>query len=184
MTLTETQNPEQLYPENAFELEVEQRPWRIAHTKSRREKALAFFLYSKNIAYYLPLFKKRQQSKKRVRFSFVPVFTGYLFFKADNTQRYDALTSNHIANIIEIKDQKHLISELNEIHKALSIDAPLYPFDFVKQGQEVEIKRGPMKGLRGIIQRKEKNFRLVLNVSGIFQALAVNVDADYVEPIR
>lgn len=184
MTLTEAQNPEQLFPENAFELEVEKEPWRIAHTKSRREKALASFLYARGMAYFLPLFKKRQKSPKRVRFSYVPVFTGYVFFKADSAQRHEALTSNQIASIIEISDQRYFVKELYQIQKALSVEAPLYPFDFVKEGQEVEIKKGPFKGLRGIIQRKDKNYRLILNVSGIFQALAINVDSDWVEPVR
>ncbi len=112
----------------------------------------------------------------------MPLFQGYVFFKADNAHRHEALTSNCIANILEVSDQYHLTRELNEIQSALTLDVPIYPYDFVQAGQKVEIRKGPMKGLKGIIIRKDKNYRLVLQVSGIFQAVAINIDSDWVEP--
>lgn len=70
--------------------------WHVARVKSRREKALANYLFKQAIGYYLPLVKKRQASKKRVRYSLAPVFPGCLFMHADTTGRYNALRTNHI----------------------------------------------------------------------------------------
>lgn len=183
MTLKPQKNPYQLFPHNCLTMEsTDSSPWRIAHTRSRHEKSLANFFYARKISYYLPLAKKRQNSKNRTRHSLVPLFQGYIFFKADNALRHEAMKSNCIASILEVSDQNLLIRELTEIQAALTLDAPIYPYDFVHAGQEVEIRKGPMKGLKGIIIRKDKNFRLVLKVSGIFQAAAINIDSDWVEP--
>jgi len=183
MTSPISLNPEQIFPENAFELEIPDTPWRIAHVKSRREKALASFLAGHNIPYFLPLIRKRQPSRDRKRFSLVPIFSGYLFFMADNMQRYQALTSGQIANVIEVKDQNRLVHELTQVNKALQEELPVYPYDYIKEGQEVRITRGPMKNLQGIVDTKKNNYRLILKVTGILQAVALDIESDWVEPL-
>jgi len=184
MAISIDKNPFQLYPEDLLDNHDSlSGRWRIARTKSRREKILADFLTSHGIGYYLPMVKKRQPGGKRVRYSLVPIFSGYLFFKSGDFERYQALTSNHIASIIDVSDERRLVRELCQVRKVISLDAPVYPYDFVREGDLVEIARGPFKGLQGVIQRKSKNYRLILNVSGIFQALALEIEAHSVEPL-
>ncbi len=184
MTLELDQNPVQLYPEYLLSDNDQETKWRIAHVKSRREKKLVQFLSQNQIGYYLPLLKRRQNNKNRLRYSLMPLFTGYVFFKSTDYQRYLAMTSNHIARVIEVRDENRLVHELQQIKMALSLDLPMYPFDYIQEGQRVFIKRGPMKGIEGIVTKKKKNYRLILNVSSIFQSLAVDVDSDLVEPIK
>ncbi len=184
MTISISKNPDQIFPENALDLKDPNSPWRIAHVKSRREKALAAFLAGHNIPYYLPLIKKRQPQQSRKRFSLLPVFTGYLFFMADNTQRYNALTSGQIANIIDVKNQEHLLHELRQVHEALQGELPIYPYDYVHTGQLVRIVKGPMKGIQGIVESKKNNYRLILRVTGIMRAVAMDIESDWIEPIE
>ncbi len=184
MALALIQNPDQLFPENVLSEFEKQEKWRVAHTKSRREKALARFLYKEGIGYYLPMFYRRQPNKSRVRFSLAPVFNGYLFFKATDLQRYQALKSNHIANVIEVKDQAKFVCELQQIRRVISQDIPLFPFDFLNQGQEVVVRKGPLKGIQGKIVKKKSQYRLVLKVSYIDQAVALDIDAALVEPVQ
>jgi transcription antitermination factor NusG len=183
MTIALDKNPPQLFPDDLLTQDDSLGKWRIARTKSRREKALAEFLARSNIGYYLPLVKKRQPGKKRERYSLVPIFSGYLFFKSSDMERYHAFTSNHIAGVIDVADEKQLLRELLQVRKAITLDAPVYPYDFVRDGDLVEIARGPFKGLQGVIQRKTRNYRLVLNVTGLFQALALDIEAHLVEPL-
>ncbi len=182
MTLAIEQNPDQLYPADIFdENACLQTRWWVAHTKSRREKALAHFLAKKNIAYYLPMLKKRQPSKNRVRYAMTPLFSGYLFFTGDLEDRYAAYTSNHIARVIEVKNQRKLVEELRSIRTVLACGAGVYPYDFLAEGQRVRITSGPMQGVEGIIDRKKSNYRLVLNIETIAQAIALDLAADMVE---
>lgn len=184
MTLELDQNPVQLYPEYLLSDNDQETKWRIAHVKSRREKKLVQFLSQNQIGYYLPLLKRRQNNKNRLRYSLMPLFTGYVFFKSTDYQRYLAMTSNHIASVIDVRDENRLVHELQQIKMALSLDLPMYPYDYLQEGQRVFIKRGPMKGIEGIVTKKKKNYRLILNVSSIFQSLAVDVDSDLVEPVK
>ena len=184
MTISLSENPESCFPADILNRIQKEKFWRVAHTKSRREKALAHYLARAGIGYYLPMFIRQQSSNKRVRSSLIPVFNGYLFFQADDSERYKALQSNHIAQIIDAGDEKRLISELSQIEKALSGSTKVYPYDFISKGQWVRVIKGPLKGVEGRIVRKEGNYRLVLSVESIMQSISVSIEADQVEPFN
>ncbi|MFW6283860.1 MAG: hypothetical protein ACOC1H_00540 [Desulfosalsimonas sp.] len=75
MTLSPEKNPSPVFPEdlleNAEALPADSVCWRIAHVKSRREKALAGYLADRGIGYFLPMVRRRQSSAKRVSGLFV-----------------------------------------------------------------------------------------------------------------
>ncbi|MCF8111701.1 MAG: hypothetical protein K9J85_09460 [Desulfobacteraceae bacterium] len=184
MTLAQSENPDALFPADLLDTDQPEKPWRIAHVKSRREKALAGFLAKKGIGYYLPMVTRKQRSRtNRLRYSLVPVFPGYIFLKADDNDRYTALRTNHIARFIEVPDPDTLVYELKQIRTALTGDLPVYPIDFLTVGQRVRVKKGPMKDVEGVIIRKDRHFRLVLSVTAIAQSISVELDADMVERI-
>lgn len=183
MTLSIDKNPKPIFPENILSSDQNRKPWRVAHTKSRREKTLANYLAKENIGYYLPLVQKRQAGVKRSRFSLMPLFNGYLFFMADDFDRHKALRSNHIARVIDVGDEKRLLHELDQIQKVLLHGIPVFPYDFLQEGRKVRIKHGPMKDIEGIIIRKNHDCRLVLSVNCIMQSVSVEIDADLVEAI-
>lgn len=184
MTIPLNQNPEALFPADILDTIQKEKPWRVAHTKSRREKTLAHYLARAGIGYYLPMFSRQQSSDKRVRRSLLPVFNGYLFFRADDFDRHKAMRSNHIARIIDVGDEIKLIQELSQIEKALSGDTKVYPYDFIQKGQWVRVNKGPLKGVEGRIVRKDSNYRLVLSVESILQSISVSIEADQVEPFN
>ncbi|MBF0118049.1 MAG: UpxY family transcription antiterminator [Desulfobacterales bacterium] len=183
MTLPIEKNPKQLSSENILFETVNDAIWWVAHTKSRREKALADFFAEKHIGYYLPLIKMRQPSNRRERYSLLPLFAGYIFFKGNLQDRHNVYASNSIAYILEVNDQEKLCQELRQIYKVLAINDPIYPYDFLSEGQLVRIKNGPLQGIEGIIDRKDGNYRIVLSVSTIAKSFAIHVDADIVELI-
>jgi len=188
MTIAPEQNPEPIFPADLLETACPSaadtaRAWYVARVKSRREKALASFLFRRSIGYFLPLVKRRQSGGNRIRYSLVPVFPGYVFVYADIEERYNAFTSNHVSRMIEVKDPETLLRELNQIHRTLSAGQPIYPVEFVGVGRLVRVKYGPMKDVEGIVVRRDKKFRLVLNVTTIMQSVSVHIDADMVEPV-
>lgn len=181
MTLSPKDNPKQLYPQDLLS-DVDAQ-WRVAHVKSRREKALAHYLAKENIGYYLPMVQKRQANNRRKRFSLMPVFPGYLFFRANEGQRYRAVCSNHIARVIDVYHTQQLLDELAQVRITLCSGLPVYPYDFLHKGQRVRVKSGPLKDVEGIIVRKTNSYRLILSVSSIMQSISVEIDSEQVEPI-
>jgi transcription antitermination factor NusG len=183
MTIALSQNPEPIFPKDLLSPSYLGITWYVVHVKSRREKVLADFLLRRSIGYCLPLVKKRQASNRRVRYSMVPIFPGYLFINTNETGRLDVFKSNHASRVIKVVDPDTLVRELNQVNHLLSADNPVYPVDFLNVGQSVRVKSGYMKGIEGIIIRKDKKYRLAISVTSIMQSISVEIDADMVEPL-
>ena len=56
------------------------------------------------------------------------------------------------------------------------------PHPYLVIGERVRIKAGPMTGMEGVLVRKKNNFRVVLALDVIMKCVAVEVDADDLEP--
>ena len=158
-------------------------PWWVAHTKSRNEKALAQDFISKQISYFLPMSWKIQRKHGRKIRSLLPLFGGYVFFCGSENERIEALRTNRIANIIEVKDQRQLVDELTRIEVALHKGAPLEPHNYVKAGQRWRVKGGPLMGMEGIVIKTKATARLILQIDILGQAASMDIDIDTIEII-
>ncbi|RKY11085.1 MAG: antitermination protein NusG [Planctomycetota bacterium] len=157
--------------------------WRVAHTKSRNEKALAWQMQKKDISYFLPMTKKVYRKKGRTFRSLLPLFTGYVFFCGDEDDRVEVLRTNRVANIIEVEDQPRLVAELTPIHLALDKGEQLLPHKYIKTGQQCRVTAGPLVGTEGIVVRAGERTRLVLQVDILGQATSVEIATDMIELI-
>ena len=158
--------------------------WWVAHTKSRNEKALAHDLIGKNISYFLPMaWKVRRKSRRTIK-SLLPLFGGYLFFCGDDNQRTELLKTNRVANMIEVKNQKQFLYELEQIEKVLQTGAPVTPHKYIKEGQKCRVIAGPLFGVQGIVVKSKGVMRLVLQVDMLGQAASVEIDIDLIEPVE
>lgn len=57
------------------------------------------------------------------------------------------------------------------------------PHPLLVVGTTVRIKLGPLQGMEGVLLRTKNNLRVVLTVKLINQSIAVEVDAQDVEPV-
>lgn len=180
--LKKIDNPPILYPDGV-EIADMADLWWVAHTKARNEKALAHLLCRWEIPYFLPLVEKVSHRKGRRFESLLPLFSGYVFFCGDIDARYRALTSNRIAQVLEVPDQAGLVKELIPIYQALSRGLPVDAHPYLKSGVRCRVKGGPLVGYEGIVVRKKNVTRILLQVEMLGQAAAVEIDADLLEPI-
>lgn len=159
-------------------------PWWIGHTKARFEKAFAWDLSTKRIPYFLPMIQQVKFSGGRKRHLMMPLFTGYVFFAGDGNARYEALATNRLANVIEVKDQQQLVAELASIHRVLSAGRmQLDPYPYAAVGKRVRVAAGPLEGIEGVvIERKDVHARLVLQVSMLGQGAALEIEPSLLEP--
>ncbi|HSV26655.1 MAG TPA: transcription termination/antitermination NusG family protein [Sedimentisphaerales bacterium] len=158
--------------------------WWVVHTRSRNEKALAWELVRHDISYFLPMrWKVSRMSGRTVR-SFVPLFTGYLFFCGTEEQRIAVLQTNRAAGLISVKDQERLVGELSQIELALRGGAALQPDKYVKEGQWCRVSGGPLAGLKGIVLKAGGRARLLLQVDMLGQATSVEIDHDLIEKLE
>jgi len=156
--------------------------WYCLHTRTRREKRVARACQEQGVEYYLPLRRSVKHYGNRRREHTAPYFPGYLFCAATPGQRYDLICTGHLVRAIPVLDKESLLRDLQEIEKALRVSAELGTFPYLKRGQRVRITTGPFRGIEGVVSERRGQFRVVLNIDFIQRALAIEIDADGVEP--
>src|SRR5581483_11317320 len=106
-------------------------PWWVAHVKSRQEKLLARHLREHGVAVYLPQMEKKTRRAGRTLISYLPLFSGYVFFRGERDARLVALKSNVVVNLLEPADQDEISAELKQLRDLQLSDAELVPHPFV-----------------------------------------------------
>jgi len=159
--------------------------WYVAHSRSRNEKILAKELTRWGIFNYLPLAHRQTRSSVtgRISRSMVPLFSGYVFFNGNEEQRYQALRTNRIAQVLDVPNQEQLVTELQHIHTLLTQDEDFFVAPRIRVGDWGRIIAGPLRGLEGVVTQHSGRLRLTLNVTILGQSVNVEVDSGNVEPI-
>lgn len=166
-----------------LEVRTEDARWTVAHTLPRQEKALAETLLTLGIPCYLPLVPRVRYYGHRRRVVEMPLFPSYVFMLVRAEQRWEALRSKRIAQVLLVHDQSNLENELRQLDHAVRGEALLDPYPFLSEGTPVVVARGPMRGLEGLVELRRSPNRLVLNVSMLGQATSLEIDASLLEPI-
>ena len=107
-----------------------------------------------------------------------------LHIPLDLLQRLELMRSGHLVRWIEVIDQKLLLEELASVFLASKVGAGLTLYPQLKRGRLVRLLRGSMAGVSGRISRRKDKFRLVLNVTVLGSAVALEVDMNDVELIH
>jgi transcriptional antiterminator RfaH len=159
--------------------------WWVAHTKARFEKAFARDMSGHGIGYFLPMREKTFFSGGRKRRAMIPLFTSYLFVCGTEPDRYTALTTNRLCQMIDVIDQDGFVRELSRIEKALVSGAVVDHYSHLPVGNRCRIISGPMRGTEGVVvERKDEKARMVLEVTILGQSAVVEVDADLLAPVE
>lgn len=159
--------------------------WWAAHTKARFEKAFARDMSDRGIGYFLPMREKIFFSGGRKRHAMIPLFTSYVFVCGTELDRYTALTTNRLCQMIDVIDQDGLIRELSRIEKALLSGVVVDNYPYLPVGNRCEIVSGPMMGTEGVvIERMDEKARMVLEVTTLGQSVVVEVDSDLLAPVE
>ncbi|HZU36812.1 MAG TPA: transcription termination/antitermination NusG family protein [Gemmataceae bacterium] len=157
--------------------------WLVMHTRPRAEKALARQLLGSRVPFFLPLYQRRWRSAGRERRSFLPLFPGYIFLKADADQRLTALKTNLVVQTLHVEDQILLEEDLGRIWRVLHSDEPLSPEERLVPGTLVEIRSGPLAGLQGKVLRRGKKFKLFIEVHFLQRGVSLEIDESCLEPV-
>ncbi|GAG40862.1 unnamed protein product, partial [marine sediment metagenome] len=175
-------NPPALFPPDA-DLAALGGEWWVAHVKARQEKALARNLARSSVAYFLPMYEVRRESRGRSWRATLPLFPGYVFFCGDEDDRLGALKTARIARIIDVPDQRRLIGELTAIRRLTESGMSVDPYPSLATGRRCRVRSGPLRDVEGAVARRKGATRFVVEVSILGQGAAVEIDGDLLEPI-
>lgn len=176
-----------LYPDNLLNDDRQtdsDDAWFAIYTLSRREKDLMRRLRAQKIAHYGPLVPKRTRSPKgRIRTSYVPLFTGYVFVCGSEEDRYNTVATGCVSKCLPVTEVDQLVSDLRQIRLLEEFGADLQAEIRPVVGQRAKIIRGPLadKELTGIITELKGQHRLSIMVNFLQQGASITVDEADVE---
>ncbi len=159
--------------------------WYALQTRSRHEKLVDKLLrQEKEVESFLPQRTVRRRWADRWKDVQLPLFPGYLFVRAPR----DLLHSiRHTRGVVRILGRNHLeptavhYEEVENIRRVVACDLPLNPYPYLRVGDRVHIRRGALRGIEGILIRREKKHFVVVSVHLIGRSVAVEIEADNVE---
>ncbi|MEQ1656402.1 MAG: UpxY family transcription antiterminator [Nitrospira sp.] len=161
-----------------------QSQWYALRTKSRHEKLVRDQLEKQGIEPLLPTVRRLSQWKDRKKEIEVPLFSGYCFVRLSQQNR---LPVQKVAGVVEVvgsgnRPEPIPDEEIEALKTLMTSVLPYDPHPYLHEGMMVEVVRGPLQGVHGILLRKEKRHRLVIGVRLIQQAVGVEINVQDVVP--
>jgi transcriptional antiterminator RfaH len=158
--------------------------WWALYTLPRREKDLMRRLKSMGLAFYAPTIEARKRSPQgRVRKSYLPLFSGYVFMRGGEESRVHALTTNCVSRCLIVPDAGQLVADLRQIRRLILCGAPLSPESRIQPGTPVRVRGGPLMGVEGVVTRRQNKERLLVSVRFLQQGASLLLEDFQVEPI-
>ncbi len=138
--------------------------WYAVQTFANHEKRVLQQLDQRTVEAYLPLYESvRRWKDRRVRLD-LPLFPGYVFVHLALRDRLRVLQT-------PLPDQ-----EIEALRQGLTHEMRIEPHPYLKLGNRVRVKIGPLQGLEGILVRKKNRTRFVISLDLIMRSVAVEID--------
>ena len=158
--------------------------WFAAYTNSHHEKRVAAHFGERQIESFLPLYSVLHRWKNRCEVDLdLPLFPNYVFVHIDPSDRVRVLEVPGVLSLVGFGRTLAPLSDFEiEALRSCVGQRNIEPHPYLVIGERVRIKAGPMTGMEGVLVRKKSHFRVVLALDVIMQCVAVEVDADDLEP--
>lgn len=159
--------------------------WYALYSRHQHEKAVAGMLCGKGFQTFLPLYSVIHRWKDRRKTLWLPLFPGYLFLFGGLERRFQVVSTPGVFSFVGSGGHPAPIpqAEIDAIRRAVETHLQVQPYPFVKSGDRVRVIAGPLAGIEAVLIREKSLHRLVLSVELLQKSVAVEIGADYVEPI-
>jgi len=159
--------------------------WYAVRTRSRHEKVVRDHLAARGVEPFLPLWTRWSRWKDRRKQIATPLFPGYCFARFPPDAKLQVLKTPGVVGIVGTNGVIEPVTraEIDAIRTLVNGPLRYDPCPFLSEGMEVEVVHGPLAGVRGRLLRKDRTARLVISVTLIRQAAAVEIDAADVAPV-
>jgi transcription antitermination factor NusG len=159
--------------------------WYAVRVRSNFEQVTATALRSRGVEEFLPVTRARRRWSDRTKYIDQPLFPGYVFCRFIPAYRTPVLDSPGVINIVGFGSRLAPIpeEEIQAVRAMVSSTLPVFPHPFLKAGQKIRLKYGPLAGADGIVVEVRKQFRLVASLSLLQRSVSVEIDREWIFPI-
>jgi len=168
------------------EIEFDGASWYALYTRHQHEKMVDQVLTNKGFNTFLPLYATTHNWKDRTKSLTLPLFPCYVFLKGGIERRLHILTTPGIYGLVSTAGQPAAIPdiEIESIRRVVESGARVEAHPYLKCGNWVRVKCGPLAGIEGILVRQKNISRLVLSVEILGTAAAIEVSVSQVEEVN
>jgi transcription antitermination factor NusG len=157
--------------------------WWAVYTRHQHEKVAGDMLQRKGFEVFLPLYQSTRRWKDRMKTLSLPLFPSYVFVHGGIDRQLQVVTTPGVHSIVTAAGRAAVIpgEEIDAVKRMVESSLRVEPHPFLKCGDWVRVKAGPLEGVEGILLRMKGLCRLVISVEMLQKSVAVEVDASDVE---
>ncbi len=160
--------------------------WYAIYVKSRHESIAEADLCRRGVATFLPLINRLRQWKDRRKMVQFPLFPGYLFVNINPA-------AQEIVNVLRARGVVNMLSsqagvpdrvpdeEISSLRILLEQGEGIDVYPALRQGAQVVVKSGPLRGARGMVMKKESHCMLLVNIEILGRSVGVKIYAEDLE---
>jgi transcription antitermination factor NusG len=162
--------------------------WYALQIQSRLSNIASATLRGKGYEEFLPLYRSCRQWSDRVKQMELPLFPGYLFCRFDpNIRLAPVLTTPGVVSILGAGKTPIPVAEkeIEAVRRIVASGLRAEPWAAMGIGSRIEIARGPLAGLEGVVtgEGKSKSWRLVVSITLLQRSVAVEIDRGWARPL-
>ena len=115
----------------------------------------------------------------------MPIVAGYIFGRFNASRRAEVEKTAGIASIVRFGDTCCPVedAEIAALRIVLGSGLDLQRAPFLSAGRLVEVKHGPLAGVRGIVLEVKNRYRLVVSITLLQRSVSVEIDEALVQPL-
>ncbi len=142
-------------------------------------------LTNRRFEVFLPLYSALHSWKDRQKQVSIPLFPCYVFVRGGLERKLDIVTTPGVHAFVAFAGHPAVIppEQIDAVRRAAGNSLRIEPHPFLKTGDHVRVKVGPLEGVEGILVRKKNIYRLVISVELLGSSAAVEVDAFSVDRV-
>ncbi len=159
--------------------------WHALYTRHQHERLVAHALTGKGFDVFLPQYRTVHRWKDRWKELELPLFPNYVFVLGGLERMLNIVTTPGVHSVVSWGGRPADIPqyEIDAVRRLIESPLRVQKHPFIKCGDRVRIKSGPLEGIEGILVRSKSAYRLVLSVEMLARSAAVEVDLNMVERV-
>jgi transcription antitermination factor NusG len=156
--------------------------WYALKVRPHHEKAVARILRANDFEEFLPTYRSRRTWSDRNTDLDLPLFAGYVFCHFAYEDRVPVLRTPGVVSIVKFGSNPAPIAdqEIQAIRLMLASGLRVSPWPYLREGTRIQIERGPLRGLHGVLLRTKDCWRVVVGVAMLQRSVGVEIDRELI----
>src|SRR5437016_1058122 len=162
------------------------RRWLALQVRGGWEIRSGYALTERGYEQFVPVFQEKRRWSDRTKIVQVPLFTGYVFLQFNARNPQPILSVPGVIRFVGMGNSPLAINddEIEALQIVSKAAVTCGPTALMQAGQEIEVRSGPLAGLRGTVVRVKNRQRLVITVSLLQKSVFVEIDGHEVTAVK